>query len=78
VGFRWFVEIEARNIGVRGWVRNNDDGTVEVLASGNDEQLATLRNRLKEGPRASRVDQVFESEAEQEESPSSFQIEGAW
>jgi acylphosphatase len=78
VGFRWFVELEARTIGVRGWVRNNEDGTVEVLASGTEEQLETLRRRLSEGPRASRVDQVQEFEAEHEASPSSFQIEGAW
>jgi acylphosphatase len=78
VGFRWFVELEARTIGVGGWVRNNDDGTVEVLASGTEEQLTSLRNRLADGPRASRVDQVQESEVEQQESPSTFQIEGAW
>jgi len=34
VGFRWFVEREARSIGVGGWVRNNEGGAVEVLASG--------------------------------------------
>ena len=38
VGFRWFVEREARLIGVGGWVRNCDDGAVEVLASGTNEQ----------------------------------------
>jgi acylphosphatase len=77
VGFRWFVEREASAIGVGGWVRNNDNGNVEVLASGTDEQLAKLRARLKQGPRASRVDQVLESE-EQELNEPSFRIEGAW
>jgi acylphosphatase len=34
VGFRWFVQREAAEIGLRGWVRNTDDGHVEVLAAG--------------------------------------------
>lgn len=77
VGFRWFVEREASAIGVGGWVRNTNDGDVEVLASGSDEQLTKLRARLKEGPRASRVDEVQEVE-EQEQNAPSFRIEGAW
>ena len=64
VGFRWFVEREAHILGVAGWVRNNFDGTVEVLALGTREQLAGMRSRLQEGPRAARVDEVEESEAE--------------
>ena len=55
VGFRWFVEREARLIGVGGWVRNRDDGAVEVLASGSNAQLGLLYDKLKEdrGLRAS-------------------------
>ena len=34
VGFRWFVEREAHILGIAGWVRNNADGSVEVLAMG--------------------------------------------
>ncbi len=34
VGFRFYVEREAHMLGVAGWVRNNPDGTVEVLAMG--------------------------------------------
>jgi acylphosphatase len=77
VGFRWFVEREARAIGVGGWVRNNDNGNVEVLASGSEEQLARLRKSLQDGPRAARVDEVQEFD-EQEASEPSFRIEGAW
>ncbi len=78
VGFRWFVEREAHILGVAGWVRNNPDGTVEVLAQGTREQLAGLRSRLREGPRAARVDDVQEVEAEPLKGLSSFRIEGAW
>lgn len=78
VGFRWFVEKEASAIGVVGWVRNNDDGTVEVLATGTGEQLSALHNCLREGPRASRIDEVEVSDAQPVEGLKSFGIEGAF
>ena len=78
VGFRWFVEREARLLGVSGWVRNNADGAVEVLAQGTREQLSALRDRLQQGPRAARVDNVDESEANLTQDLSTFRIEGAW
>ena len=52
VGFRWFVHREASGMDLRGWVRNTEDGDVEVVASGTAEDLAELRASLKEGPRA--------------------------
>ena len=78
VGFRWYVEREARILGIAGWVRNNSDSSVEVLAMGTPEQLAGLRSRLQQGPRASRVDNVEESEAQAVPGLTSFRIEGAW
>lgn len=77
VGFRWFVEREAAQIGVTGWVRNCDDGAVEVMATGTREQHISLRTRLQQGPRASRVDHVGESPAPLLETQS-FRIEGVW
>ncbi len=78
VGFRWFVEREAHILDIAGWVRNNSDGSVEVLAMGTHEQLAGLRSRLREGSRAARVDDVQESEAEPVAGLKAFRIEGAW
>jgi acylphosphatase len=78
VGFRWFVEREAHMLGVSGWVRNNADGSVEVLAMGTREQLSGLRSRLQQGPRAARVDAVEEKEAQPVAGLKSFRIEGAW
>jgi acylphosphatase len=77
VGFRWFVEREAHILQIAGWVRNNHDGSVEVLAMGTLEQLAGLRSRLQEGPRAARVDEVEESEAKPVAGLNSFQVQGA-
>ena len=78
VGFRWFVEREAHVLGIAGWVRNNVDGSVEVLAMGSREQLLGLRSRLREGPRAARVDDVEEAEAKPVAGLTTFRIEGAW
>jgi acylphosphatase len=78
VGFRWFVEREAHMLGIAGWVRNNHDGSVEVLAQGPRDQLSGLHGRLREGPRAARVDAVEVSDATPAQGLSSFRIEGAW
>ncbi len=78
VGFRWFVEREAHMRKISGWVRNNSDGSVEVLAMGTRDQLLGLRSRLQEGPRAARVDDVQEVAAEPVSGLNSFRIEGAW
>jgi acylphosphatase len=77
VGFRWFVEREAHILKIAGWVRNNPDGTVEILAQGTRDQLAGLHSRLREGPRAARIDGVEVSEAEPVAGLNSFQVRGA-
>ena len=58
VGFRYFVQRNAGRLGLRGWVRNNDDGTVEVVAEGGRPELDQLKRALEEGPRMARVDRV--------------------
>ena len=78
VGFRWFVEREAHLLGIAGWVRNNADGSVEVLAQGSRDQLSGLHARLREGPRAARVDNVEVADARPTDGLNSFRIEGAW
>jgi acylphosphatase len=78
VGFRWYVEREAHMLGIAGWVRNNNDGSVEVLAMGTRDQLSGLRSRLQQGPRAARVDDVQEVEAKPVAGLTTFRIEGAW
>jgi len=78
VGFRWFVEREAHILGIAGWVRNNHDGSVEVLAQGTRDQVSGLHSRLREGPRAARVDAVEVSDVPPVVGLNSFRIEGAW
>jgi acylphosphatase len=63
VGFRYFAQHSAERLGVAGWVRNRDDGCVEVYAVGSTEQLSELAGLLWKGPRWSEVRGVDESEA---------------
>ncbi|MYA80482.1 MAG: acylphosphatase [Acidobacteriia bacterium] len=63
VGFRYFVELTAQDLGLSGYVRNRADGTVEVCAGGNLDRLERLKALLAEGPRWARVDRVEETEA---------------
>jgi acylphosphatase len=58
VGFRWFVREQARELGVRGWVRNRGDGSVEVEAEGDLGSLEQLRQLLWKGPAGARVSSV--------------------
>ena len=80
VGFRWFVHREASALGLSGWVRNTEDGHVEVVAAGDPEPLAELEMALHKGSRGSRVDAVVGHDLAESEGASlgPFQIEGAW
>ena len=63
VGFRYFAEHSASALGISGWVRNDDDGTVQVYAYGEPAQLAELAGLLWKGPRWADVRGVDETEA---------------
>jgi len=80
VGFRWFVHREAAALGLRGRVRNTEDGHVEIIVAGDEEKIAALRTLLHQGSRGSRVDRVHEHELADSEAAAlgPFEIEGAW
>jgi acylphosphatase len=58
VGFRYATQSEARRLALRGWVRNRVDGTVEVVAVGDEGLLDDLQRWTQRGPRGARVDAV--------------------
>jgi acylphosphatase len=76
VGFRFFVEAVANQLGLRGYVRNLYDGRVEVYAQGEEAVLERLRRRLEQGPPGSRVECVRERQAPQK-SCRDFSIEAS-
>jgi acylphosphatase len=56
VGYRYFVLRQAEALGVTGYARNREDGTVEVVAEASEETLRSFEGRLREGPAFARVD----------------------
>jgi acylphosphatase len=62
VGFRHFAQKTANSLGVNGYVRNADDGSVEIYATGNDEQLTAFAGHLWRGPGMAQVKHVEEHE----------------
>ncbi len=74
VWFRGWVREQARLLGLAGWVRNLRDGSVEVLAQGDEQPLGDLRSRLDIGPPMSRVDAVKSEWIEENETFSSFSV----
>lgn len=71
VGFRNFTQMRARQLGVTGWVRNEDDGSVRLEAEGPRGALEELAEAVQEGPRMARVESV---EAEWSRSDGEFEI----
>ena len=60
VGFRYFVQDKAMELGLRGFARNLEDGRVEVYATGPEEKLNELAAALHIGPRMADVRGVDE------------------
>ena len=58
VGFREFIRTIAQRLGIAGWVRNREDGAVELAASGNPSQIETLLAAVRRGPAGGSVHEV--------------------
>ncbi len=58
VGFRMFVQREALQLELKGWVKNLADGRVEAVAEGPTDRIDTLLGKLRTGPRTAKVDNV--------------------
>ena len=64
IGYRVWVEREALALGLKGWVRNRRDGSVEVLVGGSQPAVAALIDRCWKGPPLSKVESIDISDAE--------------
>lgn len=58
VGFRYFVVRESRRLGLAGWVSNELDGSVRVVAEGDDAAIGALEEALHVGPPGAVVERV--------------------
>lgn len=63
VGFRDWTVRTARRLGVAGWVRNTDNGAVEVRAEGTREAVEAFIQALHTGPELARVESVRSAQA---------------
>jgi acylphosphatase len=78
VGFRFFAERVANQLGIRGYVKNRWDGTVEVYAIGDADSLEEFKRYLTEGPRSGHVKGIEESDEPVRKEYSTFRIEDGW
>jgi acylphosphatase len=74
VGFRAGAAGRARSLGLRGWVRNRADGSVEALLDGEEGAVETLVRWLGEGPRGARVDGLAVRRADGEAVGAGFEV----
>lgn len=74
VGFRATTRRTARKLGVKGWVRNLDDGRVETVAEGSEEAIGEFIDFLHEGSMMARVEDVKIEEKEATGEFSDFRI----
>ena len=78
VGYRFFVENLANQLGIRGYVKNLWDGNVEVYAIGGEAQLEEFKRHLATGPRSALVTRVEESDEPVNSQYNGFTVKGGW
>ncbi len=76
VGFRFFVEHAAQREGIQGYVRNQHDGSVEIVAEGDMEALQRFEMAVRRGPTGARVDDVDTIEVEPSSRFAGFRVTG--
>lgn len=74
VGFRFQTKSEAKRSNIKGWVRNNPDGTVEIDAEGENDKIEGFVAAVKEGPGAAKVTELDLEETSENKNYTSFEI----
>lgn len=74
VAYRAWTRAEADLLGLRGWVRNRGDGSVEALIAGPEERVKDMIAAMSEGPGAARVTDVWAEPAEPGTVPQGFAV----
>lgn len=76
VSFRVWTRTEAERLGLAGWVRNEDDGSVTALIVGTEGAVSTMMNRFRKGPSGASVSSVTSQDVDPGREPHGFRIIG--
>jgi len=76
VSFRMWTRTEAEKLGLAGWVRNEDDGSVTALVVGAASAVSTMMNRFWKGPAGASVSGVMSQDTNPRQQPNGFRIIG--
>jgi acylphosphatase len=74
VGFRYWTKRQAKKFGINGWVRNTEDGKVEVMAQGSKDSLKMFEELLTQGPFTAEVSSLETSFEDTEKKFEGFEI----
>ena len=74
VGFRYWTLEEAVRLGIKGWVRNEPDGSVRALIVGSDEAVAAMLDAFRRGPPGAEVGNIEAAPADLPSRPVNFKI----
>lgn len=74
VGFRWWTRREACSLGLCGWVRNEEDGSVRSVLQGSTDAVREMVERLHHGPAGAVVEEVAVEESTSERMQEGFDI----
>lgn len=74
VGFRKFIDRKAKELNLSGWVKNRDDGTVEINVQGPENALHELLKNAIKGPERSKVVSVQKMPREADRNLDGFAI----
>jgi acylphosphatase len=66
VGYRAWVDYQARRLGLHGWVRNRRDGSVEAVFEGAEDVVARMISACRQGPASAHVDEVADEVANED------------
>lgn len=72
VGYRDWAMVTAQKLGLRGWVRNRVDGSVEALVVGDDDAVGKMIEACRRGPTLAKVDTVDVEPVDLDVLPSDF------
>lgn len=76
VGFRWFTQRLAKQLNIKGNVKNTIIGTVEIIAEGEEENLNLFVGQIRKGPVAANVTNLLKDEITTKKEYSTFDIIG--